>query len=618
MVRLRAIARITCLEVIDVKNRLPVATLVAGFVLVASMVTAQPLEGTMAFTVSMDQPTTHYYHVAFRCDGLKGATQDFKMPEWTPGYYQIMDYARNVLNFRAVDGAGAPLAWEKTAKNTWRVRAGQATTIAISYDVYAFRHSVAESYLGDERGFIVPAAVFMHVAGQLRHAATVTVKPYQGWSQVSTGLDPVAGQPNTFLAQDFDILYDCPILVGNQEVMTFEVQGVPHLFAAHNMGALDRKAFLVDLKKIVESAVAVIGEIPYRHYTFLAIGPNERGGIEHLNSAALSFNPVTIKTPSGYKRWLAFVAHEFFHLYNVKRIRPIALGPFDYDKENYTNMLWVSEGISVYYEGLILNRAGLYTREDTLELFQSAIARYENVPGHLFQSATESSFDTWIDFFNRSENSANTTISYYDKGAALGMLLDLKIRNETRNRKTLDDVMRALYQSYYKEKQRGFTDKEFREVCESAAGGPLSEIFDVYASTTRAIDYQKYFAYAGLAIDTEPTEVSGSFLGAVTQDQGGNAVVSSVEWDSPASRAGLSAQDEILAVDGVRVTTQALADLLGSRKPGDRIRVTLARLGLVREVEVVLGKRMDRSYHIAPLPTPSALQAEILADWLKD
>ena len=594
-----------------------ITALFVVFLASASFALGGQLEGTMAYTVSMDQPATHYYHLAFRCEGLKGVTQDFKMPSWTPGYYWILNAARNVLNFRVEDGAGNTLSWEKTAKNIWRVRSGKATSITVNYDVYAFERSVAESFLDDGRGFISPAGVFMHVAGHLGHPVTVSLEPYKGWSKISTGLDPVEGRPNTFYAPDFDVLYDCPILMGNQEVLMFEVRGVPHVIAAENLGTADREKFTADLKKIVEGAVRLIGEIPYRHYTFIFMDGG-RGGIEHLNSVSAFFDGSGLNARSGYLRGMSFIAHEFFHLYNVKRIRPVALGPFDYDRENYTNMLWVSEGMTSYYEDIILKRAGLMTRDEFFDRARSNIARYENVPGHLFQSATASSFDTWINFFDRGENSANTTISYYDKGAALGLLLDLKIRNESKNKRSLDDVMRTLYWKYHKEMKRGFTDEEFRRECESAAGCRLPEIFDVYAATTKDIDYPKYFALAGLEIDVTPTELPGAFLGAVTQPQDGNLVISSIEWGSPAQRVGLSARDEVLALDGIRADARSMDQILESKKPGDKVKVLVARRGKIREVEITLGKKTERSFQIKPIADPTALQSALLGDWLRE
>ncbi len=570
----------------------------------------------ISITVSMEQPTAHYYHVVVRAEGLKGETQDFKMPAWTPGYYRIMDYAKFVKDFRAEDGAGRTLAWEKTAKNTWRVRTGKAAAVVASYDVYAFTRFVADSYLGDDGGFITPTGVFMHVAGRLNDPVELKVVPHDGWKQVSTGLDPVDGRPNTFTAPDFDTLYDCPILVGNQEILTFEAAGRPHTVAAYDLGSFDRAKFTGDLAKIVEAAAALMGELPYRHYTFLIIGPGG-GGLEHLNSTAVTLNPDSLADARGYRGWLSFIAHEYFHLFNVKSIRPVALGPFDYDRENYTNMLWFSEGVTVYYESLLLNRAGLMTREEVLEQLGSTIADYENAPGRRQQSAILSSFDTWIGFFGRSEHAANTSISYYDIGCGLGLLLDLRIREASKGRSSLDDVMRTLYRTFYKEKKRGFTDQEFRDVCEKAAGVPLGEIFDIYAATTGKWDYARYLGWAGLAIDLEPKPAADPWFGASTQDQGGSAIISTVEPDSPAALAGLSIQDEILAMDGTRVTPRSLPAILAARKPGDRIEVLYARRGHTGETEVTLGKKSEPAFRITPIAEPTPKQKALLDAWLK-
>ena len=570
----------------------------------------------ISITVSVDRPTAHYYHVVLRADGLRGAAQDVKMPVWTPGYYRIMDYAKSVKDLRAEDGQGRALPFVKTAKNVWHISTGQAPSLVVSYDVYAFTRFVADSYLSDDGGFIVPAGVFMHVAGHLKDSVTVTVACPPEWKRVSTGLDPVPGRPNTFRAPDIDTLYDCPILIGSQEILTFEAAGRPHVVAAYDLGSFDRARFTGDLKRIVEAAAGLMGELPYRHYTFLIIGPGG-GGLEHLNSTAVTLNPGSLDDPQGYKRWLSFIAHEYFHLFNVKSIRPLALGPFDYDRENYTDMLWFSEGVTVYYEYMLLNRAGLMGRDEVLDRLGATIATYENAPGRRHQSAALSSLDTWTGFFGRNEHAANTTISYYDIGCGLGLLLDLKIREASKGHSSLDDVMRTLYRAFYKEKHRGFTDAEFRSVCERAAGASLSEIFDVYAPTTEKWDYAKYLGYAGLAIDLEPRPVAGPWFGASTMDQNGDVVVATVELDSPASAAGLSAQDEILAIDGTRISQRSLTGTLAGRKPGDKVRVLYARRGGVRETEVVLGAKAEPTYKIKALAAPTAEQRAALDAWLR-
>jgi len=333
--------------------------------LIALSITAVPAFGlpaiaeeprdSPAFTVSMARPSTHYLHVAMVCRGVEGQTLDLKMPAWTPGYYKIMDYARNVVDLRAEDGRGQALAWEKTDKNTWRILCKGEDSVRVSYDVYAYAQTVADSFLDDSRAFLSPTGVFLYPAGQLRRPVTVTVEPHPGLSRISTGLDPVEGRPNTFRAADFDVLYDCPILIGNQEVLAFEVRGIPHRVSIVDPGEFDREKLTKILQRMVEAAISVIDEVPYRHYDFLLLGEG-RGGLEHLNSMAVYTQVPDLDDPGDFQRWLGFMAHEFFHLYNVKSIRPIALGPFDYDQENYTNLLWLSEGGTVYYEHLICKR----------------------------------------------------------------------------------------------------------------------------------------------------------------------------------------------------------------------------------------------------------------------
>jgi predicted metalloprotease with PDZ domain len=355
-----------------------------------------------------------------------------------------------------------------------------------------------------------------------------------------------------------------------------------------------------------------MGAVPYRHYTFLLMGKGA-GGIEHLNSASISFDGASLSTEHGYRRWLSYVSHEYFHNFNVKRIRPLALGPFDYDTPNLTDMLWVSEGLTVYYEDIVLARAGLDTRDQYLEEMASALAHFENGSGHRYQSATESSLTTWDTPFGGGNRAM---ISYYDNGAMLGAMLDLKIRHESGNRASLDSVMRALYRKYAVEKNRGFTDAEFRAECESAAGADLGEVFD-YASTTLEPDYAKYFAYAGLALRTTVEDAPGAWLGVNMHTADGKLVVTSFSAASPAAQAGVAAGDRIVEVDGAPATAKSLADRLATAKPGDKLKLHLARTDASLEVEVTLGPNRKRTFHLDPVSNPAPLEAAILQDWLR-
>lgn len=453
---------------------------------------------SVSYVVSMDNPSSHYFRVTMQCSGFTAKTMDFKMPVWTPGYYQRLDYANNLDSFSAGN-----LQWEKLNANTWRVQTNGAPGFTLQYVIKATRSFVATPYLDSTRGYILPAGVFLHPAGRLHQAVTVMVKPYAGWKQVATGLEPVPGKDFTYTAVDYDELYDCPILVGNLESLpTFYVQGIPHRFIGYKLGEFDKQQFINDLKKIVETGSALIGHIPYKHYTFIAIGPGA-GGIEHANSTTISFSGSGLNTPEGRLKLLNFIAHEHFHHYNAKRIRPIELGPFDYDNGSRTRSLWVSEGLTVYYEYIILKRVGISKEADLLASLSSNIKAFETKTGKLYQSLAEASYHTWRDGpFGRTNDSVVRTISYYDKGPIVGMLFDFAIRHETKNKKSLDDVMRRLYREFYQKQQRGFTEKELRDVIESTAGVRLDELFD-YIYTTRELDYEKYLGYAGLELDSE-------------------------------------------------------------------------------------------------------------------
>ncbi|GAB3887001.1 M61 family metallopeptidase [Spirosoma agri] len=575
---------------------------------------AQPTTTGLAFDVTMEKPASHLYHVTLNYPNPDQETVEFKMPVWTPGYYQLMNYASHVENVRATNAAGKPLNWEKTAASTWRVYANKATVVTLSYDVKATRNFVASSYLDEHKGYISPAGLFMYVPNQLQQPVTVTIHPYSGWKpRVATGLDSLAGRTNTFTAPTFDVLYDSPMLMGNLEQLpSFTVSGIPHYFVGYNMGSFNQEQFMADLKKIVEAGAAIIGDIPYKHYTFLAIGPGG-GGIEHLNSTSISFDGNGLNTPQGKLRLYLFLAHEYFHHYNVKRIRPMALGPFDYEQENRTNMLWVSEGFTVYYEYLMLRRAGLMTEDELLNALRGNLSAYENKPGHRFQSATQASYETWSDGpFGRTGDEAYKTISYYDKGPVLGMLLDFTIRHETNNKKSLDDVMRTLYQTYYQKEKRGFSDDEFRAVCEKTAGTSLNEIF-AYASTVDAIDYPKYLAYAGLAIDTTLRERPDAWLGLTLREKSDSLFVSTVDWESPAWKAGVRSGALLLTLNEQRATLAAVKAI----RTGEAIKLRPVQQGQTQEKTIIAEKKSERNFQISRLPNPDKRQKIILDDWLK-
>lgn len=585
---------------------------VLSFCLTISFCAAAP---SAKFVVTPDA-SAQTFHVAMQLAGLTGDTLKLKMPAWTPGYYQMLYFADKVSEFKPMNAEARPLTFVKLGRSVWSVAILGSTNITIFYDVKAVRPFVATPFVDGNRAYISPAGVFMHISGNLNVPSEVELRIPEGWT-IATGLTPVKGKANQFTAPDFDILYDSPLLAGAlEELPAFVVNGVPHRFIGFKPGEFDRRLFMDNLKKVVTESVGVIGDIPYSQYTFIAIGPGQ-GGIEHLNSTTFGFAGESMKTPAGNSRMYKFLAHEYFHHFNVKRIRPVELGPFDYNKENRTNMLWVSEGFTVYYDELVTRRAGVITVDEFFKGISQRIAGYENTPGHLYQTAVDASANTWSDGpFGRTDDEMNKTISVYEKGAILGALLDLKIRDASKGQKSLDDVMKFLYNDFYKKKKRGFTENEFRQVCEQIAGTALSEFFD-YTSTLKPLDYKKYFGYAGLNIDTSPKQVPGAWLGISTRTRNDSLLVTAVEYESPAWNKGIRRGMVIVEIDGKK--TEGLSGpMITDHNSGEQVKLSVVFKGNRNEFTVPLTTKFVPDFTLSPVENPTPLQQGILKKWSAD
>ncbi|WP_340113134.1 M61 family metallopeptidase [Maribellus mangrovi] len=463
-------------------------------------VQAQNPNANFKYTLSFEDPASNTYQVEMKIKNVDADTLQLKMPKWMPGYYQIMDYGKDLISIGAFSSDGQELPVTQQNDNTWTVPVNSSQTVKVNYTLKAERPFVAVSKVDEEHAYIAPCNTYLYVDGFLNNPVELSIQLPKGWKDIATGLEPVQGTKNEFTAKNFDILYDCPILIGNlEELPPFEVQGVPHRFIGYKMGDFDKEAFRTKLKKAVEASVELMDDIPYQHYTFIGIGPG-MGGIEHLNNTTISFNGNNLRSPESINRTLAFITHEYFHHYNVKRIRPVELGPFDYDRENRTTQLWVSEGLTVYYEYMIMKRAGLLNADELLQAFSGVITASENDPGKAYQSLEQSSYRTWDEGPFGVRGGRDTAITYYEKGPVVGLLLDFAIREASDNQQSLDDVMRFLYNKYYKELGRGFTDAEVKQACESFAGKKLDEVFE-YITTTEPLDYEKYLGYAGLKLN---------------------------------------------------------------------------------------------------------------------
>jgi predicted metalloprotease with PDZ domain len=569
----------------------------------------------ISYTVTFPEAQAHYADIEMHISGLKQNILDLKMPVWTPGSYLVREFAKNIESFSA-DAGGKSLASPKINKNTWRINAKGIPAVTIRYRVYANEISVRTSYIDASHGFLSTSGIFIYPADMLHQPSTIHIKPYKDWAKVSTSLEMVNNDPFTRVSPNYDILFDSPIEVGNQDVFGFDASGVKYEVCMYGGGSYDKERLKNDLHKIVEQEAAVYGENPNKHYVFIVHNHLKGGGgLEHLSSTVLGGSREAYGTEKGYQNFLSLAAHEHFHLWNVKRLRPIVLGPFNYDTENYTTNLWIAEGFTEYYQEIIVRRTNLYPPENYLDVLAGEFNILENLPGKNVQTVAESSFDAWIKAYRPNENSANTTISYYNKGAIIGMMLDLEIINSTKGEHSLDDVMKYMYTEYYKTKKRGYTDGEFKKGFEKFAGKKLDDFYKKYINGLIPVDYNNYLGYAGYKITDELVDNNEPALGLTTATTANKKViVTSVMRGTAAYMDGINVNDELATIDNNPITDAAT--MLDGKKTGDKISVGIIRDGLPLTIPVTLLKNARVKYKIVPVDNATPQQLLVRKKWL--
>ncbi|MBU6325553.1 MAG: PDZ domain-containing protein [Bacteroidetes bacterium] len=535
----------------------------------------------LRYRVSFPEPHTHYAEVTLEISGFKEQVLDVRMPSWTPGSYLLREFAKSVEQVYA-ESEGKKVSYRRTDKNTWQFPVKGLKSLTVRYKVYAFEWSVRTSFIDADMAFLHQTSVFMMVE-QLKHIpGTLEVLLPSAWKQMNVALPQTAS--GVFSFAHYDDLADAPLIAGNYETADFKVQGVLHTVAVVGQGNQDMDVFVRDLKAICDTTTGIFGQHPCKNYLFIVLNTEAGGGgLEHANSCTVMMPRWQWNNPTRYKQFLGLCGHEFLHLWNVKRIRPEALGPFDYSRENHTDMLWVAEGITSYYDELILRRAGYYTREAYLEKVAAAINDLEQRPGRLYQTLAESSHDAWIREYRPNENSKNTTISYYGKGQVLAFLLDASIVSRTSGARNLDDVMKALWQQFLKRPERGFSNDEFYATLDAIGGAGLGAEFRRLVESTETPDYAGILAKAGItAQNPGKPEIT---LGISTAIENGRLMVKYVERDLPAWKGGLSVNDELVAVDGRRIGSN-LEEVNRLLISGTPVQVLVSRAGLMRTLTI--------------------------------
>jgi predicted metalloprotease with PDZ domain len=571
------------------------------------------------YQVAMPQPESHLFEVTLSVQGWQESVLHLKMPVWTPGSYLVREYAKHLQDLSADTGEQRhPLPSHKLGKNHWQIETADVSEITVRYRVFANELSVRTNHLDATHGYFNGAALFFFIPGFEQQPIRVTIVPPKPNWHVTTPLHPVSGESNTFEAKDFDTLVDSPFEIGSQQLYDFEVLGKPHQLAIWGQGNADPERIIEDTKKIIEVEAQLYGGLPYERYIFLLhLAPTGFGGLEHKDACSLIYSRFGFRAKEKYNRFMQLVAHEFFHLWNVKRIRPKALEKFNYEQENYTTSLWFCEGTTSYYDLVIPQRAGIYDAKAFLECLGKEITQLQTTPGRKVQPVSESSFDAWIKLYRRDANSNNSQISYYLKGELLSFLLDFLIRSRHGNKRSLDDVMRQMWQRFGKE-EIGFTPQQLKDVIESVAETDLSDFFERYIDGTDELPFDECLEPFGLRLYSVEAEEPVPHLGVNVKAEHGKEVIQFVEANSPAGIAGVDAGDELLAMDGLRVTADQLSDRLKDYNVGDTVKLSVFHQDELRTLPVTLGKPQPNRYQIVPVENPTQAQKQNFAGWLPE
>lgn len=594
----------------------------------------------LTFTIAMPQPHTHLFEVAVT---LRDAPADttFRMPAWTPGSYLIREYCRHVQDVSAVGADGAALVCEHVAKAEWVVRQPAPGAITLRYRVYAHDLTVRTSHLTGTHGYFNGANVFMCPEGFADERAILEVQPFGNWGvSVALPAAPTTPVPDfpafRYAVESFDQLVDSPVECGTHREIHFEAAGVNHRWAVWGPGAeqwhTERGArALADVAAMIETEVALFGDLPesVEDYLFIVhLLPTRGGGLEHKNSQTLGVASDALKDPVAYEDFLTLVAHEYFHIWNVKRIRVQGLGPFDYSKEAYTPLLWMMEGITAFYDTMIPARTGLIEPKRYLEILGEKLATCRSYPGRHIRSLEESSFDAWVKLYRPDENTRNTAVSYYLKGELAIMCLDLHIRHATQGARSFDDIMRTLWVRQ-KETGAAIAPGDVVGLFKDATGLDLSEQLTAWVGGHEDLPLEGYLAQAGLkvsptwkkqhpahSLELTQAETPAPWMGLLTKQDNGNTVIATVRSDGPAAGANIYPGDELVAIDGRRVVGGDWGDRLKVFEPGDVVRVLLFRRRTQVEAEVTLGARpVDKFVIGMPAGGPTEVTLAEMRGW---
>ncbi len=584
----------------------------------------------ITYTLRFPAADRHYADVEAVIPTEGAAELTLFLPVWTPGSYLIREYARHIVTLSATDAAGAALTATKVDKNRWLIPTTGTDALHVHYRLYCREINVRNNWVETDFAVINGAPTYLSVVDDYQRPYAVTVELPTGWTRSESAMT-YTDTPNTFTTPDYDTLVDSPLVAGSPQVDAFEVDGVRHaLVTIGGGGVWDNARAARNLQHVVETQRDFWGFLPYDEpYTVFNLLTGSRGGLEHRQSFTMTADRWYASSRGGIKSWLSLVSHEYFHAWNGKRLRPVELGPFDYEHENYTPSLWIVEGITSYYQHLLLTRGGYNTPAAYLRALSGSIAGTQRTPGRLVQSLSDSSYDAWIKGYRPDENNVNARFSYYSGGAVAGFIIDAQIQIVSDGAASLDDVLRAAYERY--SGATGYTEAEFIALASEIAGSDLTAWFDELVRHAGEFDYQPALDWFGLefeqpkppAPDTsfpvaeEPVDGPRGWLGGDTKSIGGSLVFTTIADGTPAADAGLSVDDELLAINGHRIdsagTLNKVTAYLGA---GTTVEVLVARQGLVETVTATLAEKPAETWQLKFRADATEEQKARVARWL--